>query len=403
MRRASIFALALCAAACGREKSAPKAAADTSVLLPGTDTSVKPAGEVAPLPQVAAPVPVATAIPTPAPAVSERPKPPIRRPVREAESLVAKTPRGSAGGEGIQAGAPATNTEAPKPPPRIESPPPPRLADGMRTIVVLTTPPGARVRLHGAGPADTVSGQKTSYSVRPGVYSYEVEMPNYVAERSRQRMIDVTSKLVDTISITLVPVDGEGRLDRGDSLFRVGKCPEAITSYQSVPAPSDLGGAAGGRWLETRLKTGQCFRRLREYDKAIQTFEQLLHLEPGQWAAKYTMGLTHCDKTKYPEGIQVLREMQGQFSGLVSVEKKAGVRALAQYGMALCSYQDLTGRSFPDRFPELRERVVGGFEEFVQAADALIAKSRISDGALNDGLRTALEDAKRKLRSLSGS
>jgi hypothetical protein len=293
-------------------------------------------------------------------------------------------------------------------PPRRPPPVTPRAADPERlhSIVFTTSPPGARVRLK-----STTTGKvyehvsPWTFSVPSEVFSWEVELANYLPDQSRQRMVDVVAKSSDSVDVALTPAgDRKALLQRADVEFakpRGAGCAEAIRLYESVAQPNDVSGSVGAEWRESRLKEGQCFELQHEYDKAIHNFEQVLSAEKGQWSAKYELGVTQCAAKDFAAGNQNLREMGGPFLGQVSAELKEFVRSIARYGSGLCKFNEFSGKSQPERFPDLRDQAISSFEEFMSTGESLLS-GRLSND-LKSSISRDLADAKAKHKQLTGS
>jgi len=249
--------------------------------------------------------------------------------------------------------------------------------------------------------ADRVVGEKASparFEVDPGDYAWEVQRDGYLTDRSLARSISVMQKPADTVEVTLTPAgDVRGIVERADAAFRAGRCADAMELYDRVTPPADFRGEASMMWLESRFRYGQCAKREDEFDRALAAFKSILDVRRDQWAAKYEMGLTYCTARQYNDGLRNFREMEGPYLGGVSAEKKQAVRTLARYGSALCNHLDYERQEYPDRFADLRESTIGGFEEFLEAAEPIQGRAPADAQAT---LRAAVQDAKRRLARL---
>ena len=286
-------------------------------------------------------------------------------------------------------------------------PPERRVAEpgGQRTVLFRTTPPGARIRLTSSAGAilEPTRANPALFSVPAGVYSWEVELAGYLPDRSGEKnRVDLLSKGADTLEVTLTPaVDRVSRMESANAAFNEDRCPQAIAIYQSIERPAEMGTDVGRTWLASRGRLAQCQRKLRQFDPAIATYNQILAAEPFQWNAKYELGGTRCEKKEFKQGADVLRELAGPYLNNVPQDRRPAVQALARYGRAICQLKDYQSQAQPDNHPELRDPAVRLFDEFIFAAD-----KALKDGVpaeIKNMLTRALNDATTKRAELRGS
>jgi len=325
-------------------------------------------------------------------------------------------------------------------PPTTASRPP--VADPVPTysqVVFETTPSGARVRVFEPGSRTPVREVTSPSVVRlpVGVYSWQIELVGFEPESSGAGELDLrdTERLTVRRALTRLPVTppagdevtppaspppavpsespvrsapvsmtglvgGSAELRaEADLAFDAGRCQEAIGLYVAIPEPSQAGGPDALVYAESRLRLGQCYQNQREFENAIDAFEETLRFSPGQWYAKYLLGRLFCEIQAFDEGFQELRELEGSGLGKVDAERKGSVQALARYGSALCYYKDLDGREHPERFPDLIRTAFIAFEEFIVRSEDLARKGAVPRD-LQALLSSALADARRKREEL---
>ncbi len=272
----------------------------------------------------------------------------------------------------------------------------------LRTVLFRTRPPGAIVRLISSTGKiyEPVAGTPTVFSVPPDVYAWEVTMTGYVADRSGPlSSVDLLSRTADTMQLTLMLAgDREQRMNKANAAFASNRCVEAIDFYQSLERPSEMGGVVGRTWLESRMRMAQCQRSLRRFEPAIATYQLILDVEAFQWAARYEMAGTYCERNDFKTGIETFREMEGVYINRVGSDRRLAVQSLARYGRAICNYRDYSSQLIPDNHPELRDPAIRLFEEFIYTADALLKTEVPQD--VKTLLTHALGDARTKRAEL---
>jgi hypothetical protein len=225
-----------------------------------------------------------------------------------------------------------------------------------------------------------------------GVYQWRVAREGFVTDSSREGL-DVTGMAGDTFTVRLTPSgDRATRLERARAAF-ARNCGEAIPLLESIERPGELNSALGTEWLGVQLQLGQCYKRQRDWERAIATFAELTRVA-NQWTAKYHLGETYCELGTAEDtrrGRQHLRELQGPFLGQVAADRKEPIVALARYAEAICGYHEYKRQAQPERWNDLRQSVIGSLEEFVAAAETLDRRGVPADlrGALSQALETA--------------
>jgi len=238
-------------------------------------------------------------------------------------------------------------------------------------------------------------------SVQRGMFGWTVEKEGFVSDSSRQRTLDLVARTTETVELTLTPAGARGTtVQRADSAFARGDCAQAVQLYESVARPANVRETAGDAWLNTRLRLGQCYGRLREYDKAIKAYDGVLADRPGQWSAKYEGALASCAAQDFRTGRASFRELGGAFVGNTSGVRRPAIRALARYGSGLCSFQEYERQSNTALFDDLRDTAISEFEEFLVAIGALSRESIPED--MRGAVAAAESDAKQKLATLKG-
>ena len=332
-------------------------------------------------------------------AVAEKPIPtPVEKPAEKApvEKVVVEPP--------------------PPPPKKVVVEPPPKVAGrgvaakstepaGQRTVLFRTNPPGARVRLvSGTGAVIEASRANPSlFQVPAGVYSWEVELAGYLADRSGQKnRVDVSDKTADTVSLNLTPAGNVmSQLESGNSAFNEDRCPQAVAIYQNIERPGELASDVGRTWLASRGRMAQCQRKLHQLDNAIATYNVILAAEPFQWNAKYELGGTYCDKRDFRHGAETLREIGGAYLNNVPQDRRQAVQALAKYARGICQLKEYQSQAQPDSHPELRDPAVRSFDEFIFSAEKLL-KDGVPEG-IKGMLTRAYNDATTKKAELKSS
>jgi hypothetical protein len=288
-----------------------------------------------------------------------------------------------------------TTDPGPTPPTATDPPPgPPPPPTGNRTVVVQTNPPGAHVRLRNEKGAliEPMRSDPAQFSVPAGTYGWEVELSGYVTDRSTRQSIDVLLRASDTLALVLTPsADRASRLQAANLAFADDKCLQAIDLYSGLEKPADLSGAAGSTWLESRVKLGQCQRKIGRPEAAIPNLQLVLTNQRYQWNAKYELGGAYCDNKNYAAGNAQFKDFDGTYQNLIAQDRRMGAQALARYGRAVCLYKDYDSQSNPNAFPEKREEAVRLFDEFIIAAERVLKGVVPSD--MKVVLTRALADA----------
>lgn len=342
--------------------------------------------------------------PTRSPAVTDSsppvPPPVIGVPPRKPESGVSTTLRPPAPPKVMETGNAVVATTPKRPEAAAPAPAPVAL----RTVLIRTVPSGAKVKLVANGTGQIFEGTTPiTFPVPPNIYKWEIELPGYMSDRSVRNDVDVVSNQADTVSITLTRSgDVSALMARAEAAYRAqggSGCEEAVRIYKQLPVPADVRSAQGIQWLEGQYHAGQCQYQLKEYDDAEALYAAILIRNPSQWAAKYELARTNCQTRQFSKGIQHLRELRGPFP--LSADIGPAVKAIAKYGETECRYKDLQSKDQPDRFPDLREQVKGGFEEFVEGAEPLLQGSTFPVD-VRKLLQESLAKAKVALQKLDG-
>jgi tetratricopeptide (TPR) repeat protein len=268
-------------------------------------------------------------------------------------------------------------------------------------VLFQSTPPGALVRLKSKTGTVVAEGRTpATLRVPADEYRWELQLDNFLTDKSGPLGLQLFAKRADTVSVSLTRADDRvAVLERANAAFKTrGGCAEAIPLYESVRQPSEMSGDRGTEWAESRMRLGQCYRELREYEKAARSFGQVLSARPGQWSAKFESGMTSCNAQDFDAGLIAFREMGGAFLGRVDASRKRGVQLLARYGAAYCRVQQLERLGDTERNRDLRESAVGSLDEFISGAESYLGDDIPSE--LRAPLEQALRDAKSKRQNL---
>lgn len=370
----------------------PTPAPTPAKVAKGNDAPHAP-GEIAAAPPVANPKPPA--------AKAATPKEVTQKEVAPARELATKEPATREPAPKEPAPKPAPNEPVSKSPSVPTLPPRPAAP---RTVLVRSTPPGAHVRLRSSSGKtyEPTSATPVVFTVPPDVYSWEVDLRGFLPDQSGQRnRVDLLAKDADTLQLALTLDSGrDARLKSANDAFDNDNCPQAITIYQTIERPGELGGSVGRTWLDSRGRLAQCQGRLRQYDPAIATYQQILDAEPFQWKAKYELGRMYCEKKEFTKGADVLRELDGPYSNNVPQDRRQAVMALGRYGRAICQLKDYQSQARPDDHAELRDPAIRLFDEFIFAAENLLKGDLPAD--IRTMLARNLDDATSKRAELKG-
>jgi hypothetical protein len=285
------------------------------------------------------------------------------------------------------------------PEPSIVTPPAPPVQ--YSEVLFQSNPAGALVRLK-ARDGRVVSEGTTPAALRVPAdeYSWDVNLEGYLGDQSGPLGLQLFARRSDTVAITLTRADDRRAiLTRANTAFaRRGGCAEAVRLYESIPRPNEMGGDLGTQWTESRMRLGQCYKEMREYDRALRAFEVVVGSRPGQWSAKFESGVTSCAAQDFETGLVSFRDMGGAFLGRVDATRKRAVQLLARYGTALCRVQQLERLGDTERNRDLRETSLGSLDEFITGAETYLAGEPPPE--MKAPLEQALTDARAKRDNL---
>jgi tetratricopeptide (TPR) repeat protein len=147
--------------------------------------------------------------------------------------------------------------------------------------------------------------------------------------------------------------------------------------------------------LEVRLRLGNLYYRIEEFDKAIHQYERVLEKKPDDPLVAMNLAMVYRDRERWPEGVRLLEKVLNRGQRLPEGGHKVLgdlYRGAGDVRRALEHYQVELTRQKED--PDLWEAMAAAYEHIEDWPQALAAWDRVADLSPKSG------KARQKVRQL---
>jgi len=205
-------------------------------------------------------------------------------------------------------------------------------------LEVNTTPAPATATLRNLKTGETWM-EETPHKFRlpPGQYEWTVQKEGFATQKS-EGSIDLLTRSERTESIELTPTElpVTELVDRGDKSLENQEYQEAISYYEQVPVPGS--GQDDTNYLQAQSRLARAYVQLENWEKAINTYQNILDRSPTQYEARLNMARIFFEIESYEEAEKQLNRVN-QLKQHIPKEKRQEVSLRIEYRKALIPYQ----------------------------------------------------------------